>query len=238
MSLNTDLIIAVREAQQATDRAAVELARVKNMYQMTPAGVAEQSHKLFSAARETADAAKERGLAAIDNAIAALNQQEQAESARRAADLEYMQRLESKLRIAQNMGEMTDKDSDRDRLKILFSEFAGDPLAVAVIRQTLGAEKSFFFLPEDQTGNRQQHLETAVKKLFERAMNEAGADPASYSAGADARAAEVNAFVEYCKKQSTDFSRPDSEVWQEIREQRAKDGTAAAVRFDMAMMSL
>ena len=231
MDLRTELIKAVRDGQQATNRAAYELDRVRKMYEMTDAGIATQRDKLFAAAREVADAAKARGLAAIDAKVDELDVHEQAEGARRAADTDYMQRLESKLRIAQGMGEI--KQEDRDRLKTLFSEFAGDPLAVAVIKNTLGEEKSFYFLPEDNTGKRQDHIKTAVKKLFERAMDEAGCNPASFSANPAARVAEVDAFIEYCNRQDPDFSRPDREVWQELYNARKVAGTPDALKFDM-----
>jgi len=233
MSLNTELISAVREGQQATDRAAVELDRVRRMYQMTAEGVQEQANKLFSSARAVADAAREKGLAAIEAAAAALDAQEQKEGQRRAADTDYLARLESKLRIAQSMGEI-EKD-DRARLADFFAEFANDPISVAVIEKILGPSKAFFFLPENAAGQRQQHLKGAVKTLFERAMNEAGCDPACFTANGDARAAEINAFISYCQRQSADFSRPDKEVWQEIYSQTKKDGTTPAVKFDMVM---
>ena len=231
MSLNTTLINAVREGQQATDRATVELDRVRRMYQMTDAGVKEQQNKLFSAAREVADAAKQKGLEAIEAAAAAIEQQENDESARRAADVNYLARLEQKLNLAKGMGEIT--QDDRPKLAALFSEFSGDALAVSVIRNTLGAERAFFFLPNDNTGARQKHLKGAVKSLFEKAMGAAGCDPAAFSAVADRRAAEINAFISYCQRQTLDFSRSDREVWQEIRDARPADGSAAAPRLKL-----
>lgn len=235
MSLKNELIAAVREGQQATGRAAVELARVKKSYMMTPEGQQEQADKLFRSARELADAAKARGLVAIERAIAELDAMEQAEGTRRAGDLAYLQRLESKLRLAQAMtvnGEIN--DTDRERLKQLFEEFNGDPLAVAVIRRSLGENKTFFFLPNDGSG-RQEHLRRAVKTLFTRAMDEAGCNPADYSENRTAHDAEISAFVAYCQRQDDYFTRPDMDVWNEIYAQRAQDGTQDAVKFDMAL---
>lgn len=234
MSLNNELIAAVREGAQATDHAAAELERVRQMYRMTPEGVKEQAARLFKASREVADAAKARGLAAIEQACVTLDAEEQAEGERRAADTDYLARLESKLRLAQNMGDNL-TDDDRARMKTLFAEFSGDPLAVAVIRKTLGENKAFFFLPDDNTGKRQQHLKTAVKKLFGRAMDKAGCDPASYGTRFEARNAELDAFCAYCNAQSEDFSRPDREVWGELYEKRKQDGAPAAPEFDMLM---
>jgi len=238
MNLNHFLGSCVREAQNATNDAVRELDRVRRMYQMTPEGVTEQRNRLFTAARETADAAKARGLEAIETACAELDAQEQAEGERRAADLAYMQRLESKLRIAQGMGEMTDKEADRARLKTLFAEFEGDPLAVAVIRQTLGAEKAFFFLPDDNTGKRQQHLRGNVRTLFEKSMRQAGCDPAAYGGNEENRNAECAAFVDYCAAQDAYFTRDDREVWRETYDKRQQEDKPAAPAFDMAVMSL
>ena len=238
MSLNTELISAVRGAQRATDQAAVELERVKGMYMMTSEGIAEQRDKLFTASRELSDAAKRRGLDAIETACATLDAQERAEGEHRAADLAYMQRLESKLNIAKGMKSDMKDEAEREKLGLLFGEFAGDSLAVTVIRQTLGADKAFFFLPEDNTGKRQQHLKAAVKKLFERAMDKAGCNPASYSINPEFRSAELDAFCEYCNAQDEFFSRPDREVWQQIHDARPADGSVKTPEFDMRMMSL
>ena len=234
MSLNTELINCTHQGKTAIGKSAQDLDRVKRMYGVTSEVIAAQSKKLFEAARATADAAKERGLAAIERVCAALDQQEQAESARRAADADYLSRLEMKIRLAQGMGDDL-SDEDREMLKNLFQEFAGDALSVTVIKKSLGENKAFFFLPEDNTGKRQQHLKGAVTKLFERAMNEAGCDPAAFTADPAARDAEISAFCEYCTRQNEDFSRDDGEIWQEIRDQRAQDGAPAAVKFDMAM---
>ncbi len=234
MSLNTELINDVHAGQQAINESAQNLDRVKRMYGVTSEVIAAQSKKLFEAARATADAAKERGLAAIERVCAALDQQEQAESARRAADVDYLSRLEQKIRLAQGMGDDL-SDEDREMLKNLFAEFAGDRLSVTVIKKSLGENKAFYFLPEDSSGKRQQHLKGAVTKLFERAMNEAGCEPAAFTANPAARDAEISAFCEYCTRQNEDFSRDDGEIWQEIRDQRAQDGAPAAVKFDMAM---
>ena len=234
--LKDALISAVREGQAATGRAAVELARVKKSYMMTPEGQRQQADRLFKEARETADAAKEGGFVAIERAIAELDAQEQAEGTRRAGDLAYLQRLESKLRLAQAMtvnGEIN--DTDRERLKQLFEEFNGDPLAVAVIRRSLGENKTFFFLPNDGSGKRQEHLKHAVKTLFTRAMDEAGCNPADYNENRTDHDAEISAFVAYCQRQDDYFTRPDMDVWNEIYAQRAQDGAPAAVRFDMAL---
>ena len=238
MDLNSVLIGCVHEAQRATDKAATELDRVRQMYMMTDEGVAQQRNQLFTAAREIADAAKERGLEAIDATRAELDALEQREGERRAADTDYMTRLESKLRIAQGMGPMTDKEADTARLKVLFAEFAGDPLAVSVIRHTLGEEKSFFFLPDDDTGKRQKHLDTAVKTLFEKAMKQAGCDPASFNVNPENRAAECDAFCAYALAQDEYFSRPDREVWQETYDKRKQEGKPGAPVFDMAVMGL
>lgn len=236
MDLRTELINAAREGLQAADKAAGELNRIKGFYKMTPDGVQEQADRLFKEARTVADAAKARGLAAIDNKIAELDAQEKAEGQRRAGDLAYMQRLSEKLKIAQNMGEISPED--RDKVKDLFAEFAGDSLSVAVIRNTLGGEKAFFFLPEDNTGKRQEHIKGTVKTLFIKAMDEAGADPAAFTSNPDARAAEVNAFCEYCRRQDADFSRPDREVWQELYNARREAAALDAVKFDLRMMGL
>ena len=238
MDLNSVLIGCVREAQRATDKAATELDRVRHMYMMTDEGVAQQRNQLFTAARETADAAKERGLEAIDATRAELDALEQREGERRAADTEYMTRLESKLRIAQGMGPMTDKEADTARLKVLFAEFADDPLAVSVIRHTLGGEKSFFFLPDDDTGKRQKHLETAVKTLFEKAMRQAGCDPASFNVNPESRAAECDAFCAYALAQDAHFSMDDREVWNATTAKLREEGKPDAPAFAMAVMGL
>lgn len=236
MSLKNDLIAAVRAAMDATNRAAYELDRVTKMYMMTPEGIAEQRNKLFTEARGKADAAKQRGFAAIDAACATLDEQENAESARRAADVNYLARLEQKLNLAKGMGEI--KQEDRPKLAELFKEFVGDPLSVTVIRNTLGADKAFYFLPNSNTGDRQQHLKTVVKKLFEKAMDKAGCNPASYSVNPAARQAECGAFIDYCNAQDEYFTLPDREVWQRIYDARPADGSAAAPEFDLRMMGL
>lgn len=236
MDLIFTLISCVREAQHATDKAAAELEAAKKKYQLDGAATAQVRNELFRAARETADAAKARGLEAIEKKCAELDAKEQRDGERRARDTDYTIRLESKLRIAQGLGEINDEN--RDRLKILFSEFTGDPLAVGLIRQTLGENKSLYFLPEDSTGKAQKHLKTAVKRLFERAMWIVGCNPASFGTTPEARAAEADFFCEYCNKQTDDFSRDDGAIWSMLYEKRKQDGAEDAPEMDMAFMQL
>ena len=236
MSLKNELVNAVREAQAAQDKAAAELARISKMYKMTDEGIVEHRERLYSAAREVANTAKRKGLEAIERACLEMDAQDKEESARRSADVAYLQRLEQKIRLAQTIGKIdrqsnngyATQDRDTESLKSLFSEFAGDPLAVAAIRQAIGPDKSFFYLPEESSGPRQQHLKGKVTKLFERAMNEAQSD-------SDTRVNEIDAFVSYCTAQDDAFSCDDMAVWQGMRDQRVIDGTPNAVRFDMAL---
>ncbi len=238
-------IAGARLPQHVVDVDAGDLRRV-NLIDASPIGVNVRSTVAtysgvlddLRRAYATAPAAKERGLEAIDATRAELDALEQREGERRAADTEYMTRLESKLRIAQGMGPMTDKEADTARLKVLFAEFAGDPLAVSVIRHTLGGEKSFFFLPDDDTGKRQKHLETAVKTLFEKAMRQAGCDPASFNVNPESRAAECDAFCAYALAQDAHFSMDDREVWNATTAKLREEGKPDAPAFAMAVMGL
>ena len=216
MSLKNELVNAVREAQAAQDKAAAELARISKMYKMTDEGIVEHRERLYSAAREVANTAKRKGLEAIERACLEMDAQDKEESARRSADVAYLQRLEQKIRLAQTIGKIdrqsnngyATQDRDTESLKSLFSEFAGDPLAVAAIRQAIGPDKSFFYLPEESSGPRPD---------------------------SDTRVNEIDAFVSYCTAQDDAFSCDDMAVWQGMRDQRVIDGTPNAVRFDMAL---
>ncbi len=237
MQLSAELINAVRAGLKATDQAAAELERVKNMYMMTPEGVKEHADRLFSDARKVADAAKARGLEAIETACETMDAEERHAAQERAKDTDYLARLKTKIELAKMLG--SDRQGEdalkpqRSRMQTLFSEFANDPLSVALIEQSLGAERAIFFLPGNSVGLRQKHLREVVAPLFVKAMGFAGCDPSSFSADPGRRAAEVNAFVLYCNQQNKDFSRPDSAAWEESRAQRE-----SGLSFDMAMMSI
>ena len=67
-------------------------------------------------------------------------------------------------------------------------------------------------------------------------MMRVGCDPACFTTDPTARAAEAAAFADYCSAQNADFTRPDGEVWDEMRAKRTED--KAAPGFDLNMMAL
>ena len=162
MNLNSFLVTCVNEGLTATDAATREFERVKGFYQMTPEGVAEQRNRLFTAARERADAAKARGLAAIETKVAEIDEQEKAVAARRATDTDYLNRLEQKLRLAAGL------DVSDDELTVFFAEFEDDEIARAAIEKQFGGNKAFHFKPNSGKGQRQQHIRDVVRVLFEK----------------------------------------------------------------------
>lgn len=235
MDLRNELVAGVKKTAAATDKAAQELDRVKRQYDLTESGIREQSITIYAGANALAEQTKAAGLAAIEAKCAEIDAQEQAAADRRATDTGYMQRLHAKLEIAKGI-DVTDlqgRDVMKENvtnLQILFSEFANDPLAVALIKHTLGENKTFFFLPDNSCGELQTHLRKIVKPLFERAIE------AARTSG-ETRAAEIDAFCRYCAAQDESFSRSDMAIWNADYEQRKAAGQLCGLRFDMFMMS-
>ena len=240
MNLRTTLDECIREAQAAADNADTELARLVRTFDLNDSQIAEQRRRLSSEARGKADAAKARGLDAIAQKIAEIDAEEQKTAQTRSLDSAYLSRLETKLRLAEGLGNGADgaeaMKASRADLKTLFAEFSGDPLAISMIRQRLGREQAALVVPENGVGARQEHLKNTVSKLFEKGMRLAGVDTTE-SGGVD-RASEVECFRMYNAQQTDDFSRPDSEVWAETRTMREDAGISTGLSFDMALMSV
>lgn len=240
MDLNMELIKAVREAQNATQKAQNEFSETARRYSLTPTGKENEAARLFGASRAEAEAAKAKGFAAIDQKCAELDAQEQAAAERRNADTEYLNRLETKLRIFSGIDAQEQSDAT---LKAFFAEFADDPMAIAAINKAVGSPmRAVNIVPADNTGMRQKHLQEIVKPSFERTINKAGALTASTSdlAGDLATAAvfgnksEIDAFCTYCTEQDADFSLDDVEVWKKIRGERAQNQQANDGAFHMS----
>lgn len=242
MNLRTTLDECIREAQAAADNADAELARLVRTFDLNDSQIAEQRRRLSSEARGKADAAKARGLDAIAQKIAEIDAEEQKTAQTRSLDSAYLSRLETKLRLAEGLGNGADgaeaMKASRADLKTLFAEFSDDPLAISMIRQRLGREQAALVVPENGVGARQEHLKNTVSKLFEKGMRLADVDANEGGKRNVDRAAEVECFRMYNAQQTDDFSRPDSEVWGETRTMREAAGISTGLSFDMALMSV
>jgi len=242
MNLRTTLDECIREAQAAADNADAELARLVRTFDLNDSQIAEQRRRLSSEARGKADAAKARGLDAIAQKIAEIDAEEQKTAQTRSLDSAYLSRLETKLRLAEGLGNGADgaeaMKASRADLKTLFAEFSGDPLAISMIRQRLGREQAALVVPENGVGMRQEHLKNTVAKLFEKGIRLADVDANDGGRLSVDRAAEVECFRMYNAQQTDDFSRPDREVWAETRTMRENAGISTGLSFDMALMGL
>lgn len=211
MNFNVNLAACIGEAEHATEKATQELVKVTQRYDLTPDGIEGERQRLYAVATQTAEAAKARGVELIDAKIAELDAAEVKAAERRAADTDYMKRLEMKLHM---IGSVDTQTIDDATLKALFAEFANDPLAIQMIRAAVPGGRSVRIEPANVNGQKQAHLQD-VKKAFLRAMDKAAAyiSPADLASGRIAWREEVEALRAYIVAQNEDFSKPDAEVW-------------------------
>ena len=99
MDFNVNLAACIEEAEHATEKATRELVKVTQRYDLTPDGIEGERQRLYAVATQTAEAAKASGLEMIGARIAELDAAEVKAAERRAADTDYMNRLQMKLNM-------------------------------------------------------------------------------------------------------------------------------------------
>lgn len=219
MDLKTALINRLREAEAAARKAVEKYNATIKRYGLSQEGRSAEQRAIYNETALLCEAAREKGLADIDEKIAELNRREQEAALSRSLDTDYLQRLNEKINLLQSMNL---KETDPETLRNLLAEYENDPVAAAVLTpifpEALGASN---FLPKDNTGKRQDHLEKIVKPGFVDAINRAClsspedlATRAIYNAGS-----ALEGFIQYVQHQNEDFSRDDMEVWKEIRDE-------------------
>lgn len=232
MTLNEILVQAVREAQTATQNAANAYAKLDRRF-LNEAGLQDAAQRLAAPAIQTAEAAKMRGFAAIDEACAQLDTAAQELAAARAVDTGYLYRLEAKMRLLDTVDVKRQTD---ETLKAMFAEYANDPIALDMIVARVGAMRAVNVAPADTRGKLQQHLQDVVKSGFERCINKCVAgevlDPHNLANGAIfGRASEIDAFCDYCARQDAYFSVDDISVWEMVRQQSRNPGGEFHMNF-------
>ena len=225
MTLNEILVQAVREAQTAAQNAANAYAKLDRRF-LNEAGLQDAAQRLAAPAIQTAEAAKARGFAAIDEACAQLDNAEQEQAAARAVDTGYLYRLEAKMRLLDAVDVKRQTDAT---LKALFAEYANDPVALAMIEARVGSMRAVNVAPADNRGKLQKHLQDVVKSGFERCINKCveGEALSPHNLGTGAifgRASEIDAFCDYCGRQDAYFSIDDVSIWEQVRQQGRSTG--------------
>ena len=218
MSLKNTLISCVREAQNATQEAAQKFDNLTKTYQLSQDGRTAEAKRYYQASQTAAEAAKARGLAAIQAKASEIDSQESARQQQRNGDAAYLNRLEAKLRILSrvDLGDVEKKD-----LREMFAEFADDPVAISAISKTCGRIQAGGIIPENNRGKRQLHLLGTVANGFIHACNRAGAELPTWADLATGvvlgHQSEIDAFISYCEKQNDEFSLDDMDVWAAVR---------------------
>ena len=211
MDFNVSLAACLATAEHATEAATKELIKVTQRYDLSPDGIEAERVKLYAEATAKAEAAKKSGVELIDAKIAELDAAELDAAERRAADGDYLNRLQMKLQMIGGVDLQTQDDAT---LRAVFAEFANDPLAIAMIRNAIPGGRSVRIEPANENGKKQKHLQD-FKAAFIRAMDKASAyiSPSELESGVIPWRSEVEALRAYIVAQNEDFSKNDAEVW-------------------------
>lgn len=223
--LNRTLIECVRAAQARRSNALAEIRKIHSSKAYTNEYKDRESRRIVEEMRTATRAGKAEGVAAIAANVDKLNADERREAELRAMDTDYLKRLDMKLDTisrlvskdvsAAGQIHINTPDLSDDTLRTYFSEFADDPIAIATIREKLGA-RGIKVVPADNTGKRQAHLSKA-QAVFELIMNRTcniGDTGVSDAQDVDSFGKqEEDAFIAYCRGQDNDFALDDEEVF-------------------------
>lgn len=222
MDLQTALVNRLREVESAARKAVEKYDATIKRYSLSEEGKKAERRGIFNEAAIACEESLQQGLAAIDEKIEELNRQEEEAAQLRALDTEYLQRLNTKVQM---LSAMDLSSVDFAVLKEMLREYENDSVAAALLDPLFPEKlKASSFMPKDNTGKRQEHLDKVVRNGFIDAVNRASLqDPddladlakrAVYGAGS-----ALEGFIQYVQHQNEDFSRDDMEVWKEIRDE-------------------
>lgn len=214
MSLNVTLAGCIEGAQLAAENATKELIKVTKRYELTPDGIEGEKQRLYAEVKEKAEAAKEKASELIEKQIAVIDAMEARETEKRAADTDYMKRLQMKLQM---VGSVDLQEISDATLKALFEEFEGDTLAISMIRKAIPGPRALRVEPANENGKRQKHLQDVKAAIF-RAIEKGSAyiSPVDLESGNIPWKSEVDALRKYIVLQSENFSVKDAEVWAKV----------------------
>ena len=221
--MNIKLIQAIRETQHAAESCTQELLRVCRRYDLPPEGAEGERRRLCAAVSKIEAEAEEKVGAAIDAKIAELDEAELRATARRAGDVDYLNRLRAKIDMIKTVDI---QKVDNATLAAMLAEFKDDSFASEMIRAAIPGGRSLLVEPANGNGKKQEHLRE-VKKAVMKALGRAGAyiSPADMERGSIPFKSEVDALVMYIRAQNEDFSKDDAATWEKL----VQNGEVSAV---------
>ena len=214
MSMNLELVKIIRETQYASEKCTRELIKVREQYGLTDAGVEGAKQSLYDAVIVTQKESESRAAGLIDSKITELDAAEVQEVERRGKDIDYMNRLQTKINM---IGSVDLQKITDETLKAIFAEFENDPFAIEMLRAAIPTGRTVRIEPVNSNGKKQDHLQD-VKKAVLRAISKAGAyiSIPDLESGNIPWKEETDALVAYIMEQSEDFSKNDAEVWDAV----------------------
>lgn len=213
----------ITQTQAAAERCTRELIKVCKRYDLTPAGAEGERQRLYADVITTQEQAEARAAELIDAEIAAVDAEEQRAAERRAADTEYMHRLQMKINM---IGSVDIQKLNDATIRAMFEEFTDDPLAIEMIRAAIPGGRTVRIEPANSCGKAQAHLQE-VKKAIIRAIRKAGEyiSPEDLESGNIPFKSEVDALTAYILAQTETFSKDDATTWAGL----VKNGTVSEV---------
>lgn len=253
LTVSSTLDKALKGAETAHDTAIAESINVVQNHNYSNEYRDKENRRIIAEAAEKVETLKAEGAAAIAEKVDALNAEEASRAETRAADTEYLQRLQTKLDMTAALirksvtadGVLEQKNTPnmpKETLKAIFAEFANDPLAIALLNERFPM-LALEIAPQDDTGKARRHLTTQIQPVFVYLMDQIGKMPArGATMENDAPAynfakAEAAAFLLYLQKQDDNFTMSYEELLDTIAAEYPNLKTAAESvkwRFQLA----
>lgn len=185
---NFVLIEYARSAELRTGSAIDALQKAATNTRLTYNAQQEDLNAAVETNKAELKALRARGLEAITQKCAELDQREAEARRTRALDTEYQQRLSAKL---DTLARIDTKAVDPVFMRDYVGEFAGDPVAISAIKNALhrsvkpvtesgdvlsaagnmSADFGLVGFLTDHTGERQAHIQDTVKRSFENVIS-------------------------------------------------------------------